>query len=399
MKLRYGDPDEVGMSARRVRHVAQLAQSWVEQGITPALVVFAARRGIIVLHEAYGRLTPAPDAPALPRDAIFPLASLTKPITATAAMVLVEDGLLGLNRPVAEYIPEFTGEGKNVVMVHHLLTHTSGLRNEDLEAHAQAKDGFVSFPLPNQAWNTYFDPSVYLTIMMDLSLIYDAPLWKPPGTEMSYCDYNYALLGEIVQRVGGTPLNDFARGRIFEPLGMTDSSFIVPDVVRHRIVKRPPDAPDSYIDTRAWQDAPMGCDGVHATAMDMAIFGQMFLNGGNYGDARILSPASVAEMTRNQIPGIGAQFFLDQHFPEASWGYGWSITGNKKSRLFGSLYSPAAFEHGGAGGVNLWIDPVYELVGVYFSVWTRLTSESAAQYDVDRRADLFTNAVTAAVVH
>src|SRR2546430_9423872 len=136
MQLRPGSPDKAGMSAQRVQHIAELAEGWVEQGIAPALVVLVARRGNIVLHEAFGRLTPDPDAPALPRDAIFPLASLTKPITATAAMVLVDDGLLGLNRPVAEYIPEFVGEGKSAVMVHHLLTHTSGLRDEDLDAHA-----------------------------------------------------------------------------------------------------------------------------------------------------------------------------------------------------------------------------------------------------------------------
>src|SRR5919197_363814 len=101
MKLRPGDPEEAGMSAQRVRRIAQLAEGWVDQGITPALVVLAARRGIIVLHEAFGRLTPDPGAPALPRDAIYPFVSITKPITATAAMILVEDGLLGLNRPVA----------------------------------------------------------------------------------------------------------------------------------------------------------------------------------------------------------------------------------------------------------------------------------------------------------
>jgi CubicO group peptidase (beta-lactamase class C family) len=80
-----------------------------------------------VLHEAFGRLTPDDDAPPVKRDTIYPLTSLTKPITATAAMLLVEDGLLGLQRPVSEYLPEFSGEGKQAVMVHHLLTHTSGL--------------------------------------------------------------------------------------------------------------------------------------------------------------------------------------------------------------------------------------------------------------------------------
>src|SRR5437879_3821567 len=96
MQLRYGEPAEAGMDARQVRRIRDLARSWVEQEITPSLVVLAARRGVIVLHEAFGRLRPEPDSPPLARDSIFPLASLTKPITATAIMCLVEDGLVGL---------------------------------------------------------------------------------------------------------------------------------------------------------------------------------------------------------------------------------------------------------------------------------------------------------------
>src|SRR5438045_1180402 len=127
MQLHDGTPAEAGMIAEQLEHVKSLAQAWVAQGATPALVVLAARRGVIVLHEAFGRMGPEPDAPPLPRDAVFPLASLTKPIAATAAMVLVDRGMLGLQRPICEYIPEFSGPGKDLVMVRHLLTHTSGL--------------------------------------------------------------------------------------------------------------------------------------------------------------------------------------------------------------------------------------------------------------------------------
>src|SRR5205823_8893920 len=100
-----------------------------------SLTILVARRGIVVVHEAYGRFGAAPDAPPMPLDAVYPLASLTKPITATCAMCLVEDGALGLNRPVGEYVPEFTGDGKDAVLVHHLLTHTSGLTPESIGAH------------------------------------------------------------------------------------------------------------------------------------------------------------------------------------------------------------------------------------------------------------------------
>src|SRR5947209_18088488 len=107
--------------------------------MTPALVVLVARKGVIVFHEAFGKLTPEPDSPPVPRDAIYPISSISKLFTATAAMILVEDGLLGLNRPVQEYIPEFVGEGKEAVMVHHLLTHTGGIDDEEVAAHVWRK--------------------------------------------------------------------------------------------------------------------------------------------------------------------------------------------------------------------------------------------------------------------
>jgi CubicO group peptidase (beta-lactamase class C family) len=125
--LRDGTPAEAGLSARRLDRVRDLAARWVKDGIHPAIVALVARHGVIALHEAYGKLGPEPDAPALPRDALWPLASLVKPITATALMMLVEDGRVGLTRPVSEYLPEFAGAEKDTVYVHHLLTHTSGI--------------------------------------------------------------------------------------------------------------------------------------------------------------------------------------------------------------------------------------------------------------------------------
>jgi CubicO group peptidase (beta-lactamase class C family) len=381
MELRSGSPDEAGMSPSRVRYVAKLAESWVAQGITPALGVLVARRGIIVLHEAFGRRTPEPDSPPLQRDTLYPLASLTKPITAAAVMVLVEDGLLGLNRPVAEYIPEFTGEGKQAVMVHHLLTHTSGLRDADVAAYAEETSGTAA-PTPS---GDERPPDIWDTP----SLGYGAPLWKPPGTEMSYCSYGCCVLAEIISRVSGKSFEAFTRERIFAPLGMKETGYVEPDLPWDRVVQRPEDAPGAV-----WllRDQSRCGGGALSTARDMAIFGQMFLNGGCYGDARVLSPASVAAMTRNQIPGIGARH-MDEFFPEAFWGLGWGIDGNKRYLNRGTLQSPDTFSHGGAGGVFLWIDPAYEIVGAYFSVSLWLVEGER----VRTGADLFVNAVTSAI--
>jgi CubicO group peptidase (beta-lactamase class C family) len=218
---------------------------------------------------------------------------------------------------------------------------------------------------------------------------------------MSYCTYGYSLIGEIVRRVSGQSLADFAHERIFAPLGMQDTFYTVPDSVRHRVVRRPANAPFATrpapqygLTSREHQEIPRAGGGVYATAMDMAIFGQMFLNRGCYGHVRILSPAAVAEMTRNHIPGISSEF-VGEFFPEASWGLGWSVRGSKKSlTLDGTLESPAAFGHAGVGGVDMWVDPVYDLVGVYFSVALELIDTIRPVWT----ADLFKNAVTAAVL-
>jgi serine-type D-Ala-D-Ala carboxypeptidase len=384
MSLRVGTVEEAGMSPTRVRRVIQLAEGWVRQDMLRALVLLVVRRGIVALHEAFGTLGPEPDSPPVARDSIFQLASVTKPITATAVMGLVEDGLLGLNRPVAEYIPEFVGDGKSAVTLYHLLTHTSGLRGEDVDAYITARfnaEG-ISPPLPAAV-----TPDAYL------SQGYGAPLWKPPGEEMSYSDYGYQLLGEIVRRVSGQPLDVLAYERIFLPLDMCDTSFVYADTMRPRLVRlRPEDLPPDGIGYPSWVRAPRGDDGSYSTALDLARFGQMFLDHGGRGDARVLSPASVAKMTRNQIPGISAHF-INESFAEASWGLGWSVEGDKRYRFAGSLRSSATFSHLGWGGLFIWVDPMYDLVGVYLSVFPEPNAEMQRW-----PLDLFMDAVTAAVL-
>jgi CubicO group peptidase (beta-lactamase class C family) len=137
---------------------------------------------------------------------------------------------------------------------------------------------------------------------------------------------------------------------------------------------------------------PLGAGGLFGTARDLATFGQMFLQRGRYGSARVLSPASVAEMTRNQTPGISWRYG-DDYFPEASYGLGWYLRGSKRPRFGSSLLSDRTFEGLGAGGVWLWVDPVHEVVGVYFS----LTLAGFPGVYTRWSADLFANAVIAAI--
>jgi CubicO group peptidase (beta-lactamase class C family) len=377
------------MSSARVQHVAQVAQSWVEHGRVRALVVAVARHGILVLHKAFGTLGPEPDSPPVALDSIFDLQSLGKPVTATAIMLLVEDGLLGLNRPVAEYIPEFIGEDKSAVTVFHLLTHTSGLRDEDIEAYVSTRFADKGLSAPD-----WFKGEVSYDEY--LSQRYAAPLLKASGEEMSYSSFGFDLLGEIVQRVSGQPLDVFAYERIFVPLGMHDSSYVVTPAARPRLIRlSPEERPPDGIGYPAQVEAAWGSGSVRSSALDLARFGQMFLDHGGRGDARILSPASVAQMTCNQIPGISAHFF-DEYFPEASWGLGWSVEGDKRYALRGSLDSAATFGHAGSGGIWMWVDPTYDLVGVYLS---SLRNPHVAPVSLSGwPTDLFMNAVTAAVL-
>ena len=390
MKIRTGTPAEAGMSSERVARIKALARRWaIEEKVHPSLAILVARRGVVVLHEAFGQLTPDADSPPLAVDSLFPVASITKPIVGTLAMILVEDGELGLNRPVSYYIPEFRGPGKEKVHVHRLLTHTAGLSDPELEAWAaQIKDRLKLPPVPENQ---------HPVIHEYLSLRYDLPLSYKPGSEMRYANFGYELAAEIIRRISGCSLADFARTRLFEPLGMKDTHFIVPDDIRSRIVIRPPECEGAeWLNSRALQEVPWAAGGAFSTVWDMAVFGQMFLNGGTYRDTRILSRTSVTEMTRNQIPGVSADFF-DQFFPEAGWGLGWGLHLNKQAMGIETLQSGQSFGHNGYGGTMIWVDPVHELVMCYFSCekvgenwWTDWPNIS--------RADLFVNSVTAAIM-
>ena len=396
-KLRRGAPEEVGMLPERVALTRDLCARWVKEGHTPTLGVCVARRGVIVLHEAFGVLGPGPDSPPLGREALYAGASVTKPITATLAMQLVEDGVLGLNRPAKDYLPELSGEGVDDILVHHLLTHTSGYpfhTDAPFVAHMAEKlgGGFEVPPCP---------AGLHPVVHQWLSLLWDLPRVSKVGEVMNYATHNYELLGEIVRRLSGRSLEEAARERIFDPLGMDDTYYVVPECESHRVVQRasglPFADPESFFmegfGSRQWQETPFGGAGIFTTPVDMTVFGQMILNRGRYGSARILSPAAVAAMTRDQVPGLRA-LLVGQEQAHASWGYGWTVASPSKWRYYeGSLHPLGTISHGGGGGQNFWIDREHELVGAYFEVATRMTE----RWEFLWNFDLFQNAITAAV--
>jgi CubicO group peptidase (beta-lactamase class C family) len=385
MKLRPGSPEEIGIIPAAVERIRERCAEWVTTGVHPTLAVVAARKGVIFLEEAYGKFTPADDAPHLTMDAIFGLSSLSKPITSTCAMILVENGLLGLNRPLQEYIPEFVGEGKEQVMVHQLLTHTAGLSDQAVvEVINKRIEDAVELPEMDETQH----PRNHRT----LHYAYDAPLGTKPGEVMVYSDFGLHLVAEVVRRLSSVSLATFAAEQIFNPLGMKNTHFVVPKELQTNVVLRAEDGPAAGLNNIDLMERPEPAGGAYGSAPDMAVFGQMFLNQGVYGKTRVLSPATVTAMTRNQLPGVKAKYF-DDEFPNASWGLGWSVNAPYKGEVYGEqLLSHSYYVHGGSGGVVLWIDPVQEIVGVFFSVLTKTLDDRPLL-----GADLFMNMVASAV--
>ncbi len=382
--LRDGTPAEAGFDPARIELIKVRARQWV-RGDTPSSVVLAARRGVIALHQGDG-VARYGDSTPIATDAVFPCASLAKPVTATAIMTLVEDGLLSLNRPLVEYMPNFRGQHADRIMVHHLLTHTSGFIDENI-------DGWPIFmmpPDPGTAPAPGQNPHTHAVV----SYYEGRDCFKKPGTQNSYCSANYTILGDLVRRVSGVRLGDFVRERIFQPLGMTSSSMGYSDDLQERFVTR---------EDRTGGRMPkmmrvIGDDGGNmllSTAYDLATFGQMFLNGGSYGGVRILNDWTTREMTRNQIPGIGCVNFHGQWTPEACWGYGWMIQGDARWPYSHGILQPrGTYYHQGGSGTALWLDPLHEIVGVYLSVAFMDSVTHRPNFEFDK----YQNMVTAAMV-
>jgi len=394
--LSYAEPQKAGMDPERLSLLKVRLDEWCDGSYLRSGVLLAARHGKVVFHEAVGPLTHEDGASPIQRDSIFSVASVAKPITATATMILVEEGKLGLNRPITEYLPEVNGKGVEDVQVQHLLTHTSGFLDADhfvrLQEVRNAKREVGSEP--QQGLHPYI--RAYLERCRDL------PSAWLPGSRMEYCNHNFILLSEIVRRVSGQPYDRFCRDRIFRPLGMKDTTCMRDNIKRPRIAVRGPGAVAGSLDGDSFsgmegdflQEAPWGFTSVGTTALDLATFGQSYLNGGTCGGVRILSPASVHEMTRNQIPGIEAH--LGTMSIEASWGLGWMIQSSHRWLWANASLNPASsYYHLGSGGIGLWIDPASQTIAIFLGICMDVVNNGE---DLRSPRDLFLNMVMASVL-
>jgi len=291
-------------------------------------------------------------------------------MTATLTMILYERGLLDINDPVQKYIPEFTGEGKDKVLVHQLMSHTTGLRDEDIH------------PWVNENWNNIEVPNDVPLYLRDRGKhtkwwygCLQAPLTLTTGGEMSYCNTGYGIQGLIINKITGQTIHAFARDNLFKPLGMKDTGYWKsPKRLIGRLPERVPREGEeihriSDVRNHRWM-GPSG--GVTTTMYDAAIFCQTFMNGGEYGGVRILSPENVRLMTTNRLPGIQANY-AGEHFDEAAWGWGWGIDGVQTG-----LPTKRTFNHGGYGWMNTVTDPA---LGMIVIIMMALNDPDSPQYN------------------
>ena len=322
-------PEEsLEIDSRRFAKIDQVAREEVGAGHVPGAVILVGHRGKTVYRKAFGQCALMPRCQPMKVDTIFDIASLTKVVaTTTAIMELVERGQISLDKPAATYWPAFAANGKGGITIRQLLTHTSGLRA-----------GVASRP----PWSDY-DGAME-------AIAQDQPV-KAPGTQFNYSDVNFITLGEIVRRVSHMPLNVFCKREVFEPLGMKDTSFLPSPALKSRIA--PTDYQGSGLRWGVVSDPTSyrmggvaGHAGVFATADDLALLAQMLVNGGEIQGKRILSPATVAAMTKAQrLPGISTQR-----------GLGWDIR-SPYSRVFNAAFPAGSFGHTGYTGTAMWIDP------------------------------------------
>lgn len=349
--LRYGFAHEAGFETARLDSVRELMQQAVRDSVFPGAVLLVGRNATIALHEAFGKLGYGEFDRPMPVNAVFDMASVTKVIaTTTACMLLYERGRLALDAPVQSYLPNFTGKDKEKITVRHLLTHTSGL---------------IAF---RRYFLDYHTPEEILDVILKEELTY------PTGTQTIYSDLGVILLGKIVELVSGKSLDAFCRDEIFTPLRMPETFYRPDSALLARIAPTEFDTltlgrkgrivHGTVHDENAYTLGGVSAHaGLFSTARDAGMFMQMLLNGGSYGELKLLTPETIALFTRKQEIVAGSSRAL-----------GWDTADGKNSA--GRLMSANAFGHTGFTGTSVWADPETRLFVVLLSNRVHPTREN-----------------------
>jgi beta-N-acetylhexosaminidase len=324
----------------RLHPVFGLLDGFVAAGAFPGGVLAVGYHDQLAVHP-FGTFTRDVKAPKVTENTIYDMASLTKVVvTSTSAMMLVQQKRLDLDAPVERYLPEFSAAAKSDpnpswrarITVRMLMLHDSGLpAHRDFYKEAKGHD-----PV--------------------LAKILAEPLVHEPGTQVEYSDLGFILLGEIIERLTGETLEQFAKGHIFAPLGMSDTMYNPPAALRARIAPTELDTDfrkrllrGEVHDENAFAFGGVsGNAGLFSTASDVAAFAQMLLNGGIYAHHRLLARATIQEFTARQVIG------------DSSRTLGWDVPTPPNSAA-GHYFSPSAYGHTGFTGTSLWIDPERDL--------------------------------------
>ena len=383
-ELPRSKPEAEGMSSERLRDVTATLMAGVRDGKIPGAVLMVARHGKVVQFDAVGDLGPVPGAP-MPRDAIFRIYSMSKPVTSVAAMMLVEEGKLKLEDPVSQYIPAFgkvqvgvetpgpnggtptlaLEPARRPMTVQDLLRHTSGLTY-----------GFFGNSLVRTAYDQAklfedLDNAAFADRLATL------PLAAQPGSTWDY-GHSTDILGRVIEVVSGQSLGAFLKARLFEPLGMNDTSFYVTERSKQGRIAEPFEHDRNLGlnadigDPRVARKGESGGGGLMSTAMDYARFVQMLRNGGTLDGKRILSPKTVAFMASDHVSPHIKKTGL--YLPGPGYGFGLGFAVRLAPGEGVSPSEPGTYHWGGAAGTLFWVDPKTDL-------WAVLMIQSIKQRD------------------
>jgi CubicO group peptidase (beta-lactamase class C family) len=377
------DPAEVGFDAERLRRIDAHFTPYVDDGRLPGWLTLVSRRGEIAHLSTYGSRDLASGAP-VETDTLFRIYSMSKPVTSVAAMMLHEEGAFELTDPVSRYIPSFAGlrvyeqgpaaspitrPAAEPVRIWHLLTHTAGLVY-----------GFQHVSVVDEIYrNAGFDRSTPrgLDLAGVVDRLAELPLLFEPGSQWNY-SVATDVLGRLVEVLSGKPLDRFLDERIFAPLGMADTGFFIDEDSADRMASLYTPGPDGSavpVDMRGAEFRKprvlLGGAGLISSAADYHRFTQMLLRGGELDGVRLLSPRTVAYMTRNHLPGdadledFGRRVFAEVSYAGVGFGLGFAVAKDPvKAKTPGSV---GEFNWGGAASTVFWVDPVEQVTVVFLT--------------------------------
>jgi CubicO group peptidase (beta-lactamase class C family) len=376
---------KAGLDTAKLAEIPHRMEQFVASNQIAGAVTLVARHGEVAALDAVG-YSDLVTHRKLRTDDLFWIASMTKPITAAAVLMLQDEGKLSVEDPVEKFLPEFKGQWmiasksetnitlvrpSRAILIRDLLTHTSGL-------------GDLPAPRGNCS-------------LAELVMAYARePLKFPPGSKWEYCNSGINTLGRIVEVASGISYAEFLQKRIFDPLGMDDTTFWPSASHARRVAKSYQPSPNGTLTATEIffikgplpdrTRTPFPAGGLFSTARDISRFYFMMLNGGSFDGKRILSREAVAQMTRTQTGEIKTGFV-----PGMSWGFGFAV--EKEPTGITRMMSPGTFGHGGAYGTQVWADPKKDLVVILMIQRAKLPNADASPM-----RDSFQEAAVAAIV-